>query len=113
MNEIFHKLKTSALNTEYPRWKNIVSTIFLTVMCLLMVVNFWYLVISTNNIECHKGFLYLSVAWVAAELLVIAYMFHYNTIPAFARASIGLFIALSNIWFGLFLFGLKSCGASD
>jgi len=106
----FHKIKESALTTEYSQWRNIAATIFLSLMCLGVVGDFWYLYFSTESLECYKGFLYMSVVWIVVELLVIAYMFQFNTIPRFARDSIGLLIAFSNIWFGLFVFGLQPCG---
>jgi hypothetical protein len=110
MSDSFIKLKEKALSTDYPRWRNVAATFFLGLMCLGIVGSFWYLYWTTENIQCHKGFLYLSVVWVLAELFVIAYMFKFNNIPKFARDSIGALIAFSNIWFGLFLFSLKPCG---
>ena len=110
MSDSFNKVKKKALSTHYPRWRNIVSAFFLGLMCLGMVSSFWYLYWTTENIQCYQGFLYLSIAWLLIELLVIVYMFKFNDIPKFARDSIGALIAFSNIWFGLFLFGLKPCG---
>lgn len=110
MSNSFNKLKEKALSTDYPHWRNVVSTFLLGLMCLGIVGSYWYLYWTTENIQCYKGFLYLSVVWVAIELFVIAYMFKFKNIPKFARDSIGGLIAFSNIWFGLFLFSLKPCG---
>lgn len=110
MSNSFNKFKEKALSTDYPHWRNVVSTFLLGLMCLGIVGSYWYLYWTTENIQCYKGFLYLSVVWVAIELFVIAYMFKFKNIPKFARDSIGGLIAFSNIWFGLFLFSLKPCG---
>ena len=109
MSDSLDKLKDKALNTDYPRWKSVASTFFLGLMCLGVVGSFWYLYWAAENIQCYRGFLYLSVVWVLVELSVIAYMFKFNNIPMFARNSVGVLIAFSNIWFGLFVFSLKPC----
>lgn len=111
MIDSFNKIKEKALSTDYPYWRRVVSTFSLGLMCLAIVGGFLYLYWITENIQCYEGFLYLSVAWVLVELFVIAYMFKFNNIPKFARDSISVLIAFSNIWFGLFLFSLKPCGA--
>lgn len=100
-----------AMGTDYPQWKNIVFTVLMTAMCLGMPCLFWYLYVSTENLECYKGFLYLSITWVVVELVLIAYMFQYNNVPRFARNAMGLMLAFSNLWFGLFVLGLEACGA--
>ncbi len=75
-----------------------------------MVASVWYLYISAESIECYKGFIYMTIAWIVVELILIAYMFKFNNIPCFARNAISLIIAFSNIWFGLLVFSLKPCG---
>ncbi len=109
MNHEIQKIREKALATDYPRWRNVASTIFLGLMCLVMVGSFWYVFASIEGLGCYKGFLYMSMIWIVVELLVIAYMFTSSTIPKFARTSIALVIAFSNIWFGLFIFSLKPC----
>ena len=111
MNQKFNEFKEKSLSTDYPLWRNVVSTFFLTLMCLGVVGSFWYFFWSTENMQCYEGFLYTSAAWIVVELVVISYLFKFNTIPMFARDSIGALIAFSNIWFGLFIFSLRPCGA--
>ncbi len=98
------------LSTNHPRWRNVVSTIFFTLACVGMVGCFWYLYLSLDSIGCYKSFLSMSVIWLVAELFVITYLFLFKNIPVFARESIVIVIAFSNVWFGLFIFSLKPCG---
>ncbi|MCL6421505.1 hypothetical protein [Aestuariirhabdus haliotis] len=103
------KIKAFALNTEFPRWKAAASTSLLTLMCLGVAGSFWYLYLSEAQLRCYEGFLYLSLVWVAVELVLLFYLFQFTSIPRFVRDAIGLIIALSNVWFGLFIFGLTAC----
>eukprot|EP00493_Phyllostaurus_siculus_P022981 UN23315 len=61
------------------------------------------------ELQCHANYFYLSVLWLAAEYAVIAYLYSYRNIPKFAREAIVLSILIANIWFILFIFGLKEC----
>ncbi len=109
MNKHLATLKAKYTSTEYPAWKNVAVTIILTVTCTLVVSIFWYLYFSTGTLGCYRGFLYLSIVWLLIELVLIAFLFRYKTIPRFAREAIGAIIGMSNIWFILFVFSLQAC----
>ncbi|WP_428241708.1 hypothetical protein [Gynuella sp.] len=104
------QLKQRALATEYPQWRKVTSTVFLSLACSVVVGAAWYLYFVTGALACYKGFFYLSIPWLVSELIVIAYLF-YGSIPKVVRGSIEIIIGCSNIWFGLFLFGINACGA--
>ncbi|AJQ96026.1 hypothetical protein [Gynuella sunshinyii] len=104
------QLKQQAFATDYPMWRKMTSTVFLSLACIVVVGTAWYLYLATDGLECQKGFFLLSLPWLIAELMVIAYMFYYS-IPRVIRASLEVIIGCSNIWFGLFIFSLKACGA--
>ncbi|MGM8934632.1 hypothetical protein ACS8E9_07090 [Pseudomonas neustonica] len=101
--------KDKLLSTEYPRWRNFLSCAILVLVVTGAVSAWWYVYYTTPDTECHKGFLYFSVIWLAVQWVVIGYLYRYQNIPAFARDAIKLQILLGNIWFGLFLFSLQPC----
>lgn len=109
MSTIIEKFKEKALSTEYPRWKNILSSCVLSFLCISVASAFWYLFLTVDKMECHKGFAILSFPWLVVEFLIVYYLFKSNTVPRYATDSMVLLVAFSNIWFGLFLFGLKPC----
>ena len=94
--------KDKLLSTEYPRWRNFLSCAILVLVVTGAVSAWWYVYYTTPDTECHKGFLYFSVIWLAVQWVVIGYLYRYQNIPAFARDAIKLQIFLGNIWFGLF-----------
>ena len=105
----FSELKEKALSTEVSKWWRFKSTVSLAVMCLGMVAYFWYLLVTMDALYCYKGFVYMTVVWIVAELTLIGYMFRSNSIPRFVRSSLELVLSSSNLWFGLFLFSLNAC----
>jgi len=109
MNPSFDKLKENIFSTNYSRWRNIISTSLLAFACLGVVGSFIYLYVTNSGLSCYKGFLIFSIIWLAAELILIVYLFLWSNIPRFARDVIKINIAFANIWFGLFIFSLKGC----
>jgi len=109
MTEKLTEAKEKFLNTEYPRWRNVLSCAILVLLSTGMVSGWWYAYYTASDTECHKGFLYLSVVWLAVQWVVIGYLYRYQNIPAFARNSIKVLIMLGNVWFGLFIFSLQPC----
>ena len=109
MNPSFNKLKENFLSTDYPKWRNVISTLFLTFVSLGVVSSFIYLYVTSSALACYKGFLVFSIIWLVAELITIVYLFLSSNIPRIARDAIIINIAFANIWFGLFIFNLKGC----
>ncbi|MCX4191131.1 hypothetical protein [Methylophaga sp. OBS1] len=101
--------KEKLLSTEYPHWRNRLSCAILVLLTTGMVSGWWYTYYTASEIECHKGILYFSAVWLAAQWVVIGYLYRYQNIPAFARGAIKLLILLGNVWFGLFVFSLQPC----
>jgi len=111
MNKSLAKYKCRYLSTEYPRWRNISASLFLLLVSCGSVFVFWYVYFTEENYQCHNGFFFGSVVWLATQLVVIAYLFHGNTIQKYAREAIFLLIAMGNIWFILFIVALNTCSA--
>lgn len=109
MNQKIDDLLKKMVAVEYPRWRNIVSTVLLSVLCTTVVVCYWYLHITESSLHCYEGYLFFSLVWLISEYILIFYLYRYNNIPRFARTNIKMVIGISNIWFGLFLFSLKPC----
>lgn len=109
MNQKIDDLKRSLLSTDYPRWRNTISSVFLISLCTIIVGLFFYLYLTTPLLQCYEGYLYFAIIWLICEYIVIIYLYAYNNIPSFARTTIKMVIGLSNIWFGLFIFGLQAC----
>ncbi|MEC8523958.1 MAG: hypothetical protein ACTHZH_15105 [Oleiphilaceae bacterium] len=109
MTEKLTEAKEKLLSTEYPPWRNLLSCAILVLLTTGMVSGWWYAYYTASDIECHKGILYFSAVWLAAQWVVIGYLYRYQNIPAFARGAIKLLILLGNVWFGLFIFSLQSC----
>lgn len=101
--------KEKQLSTDYPRWRNVLSTVALTTLCLWMVGIIWYLYGTEEAFSCKKGFVYMSVVMVIFEMVLIMYMYNFKNIPRFARDAMTAMICCANIWFGLFIFSLKAC----
>ncbi|EAT13529.1 hypothetical protein RED65_09064 [Oceanobacter sp. RED65] len=102
--------KDRLFRTEYPRWRSLLSCAILLLLTTGMVLGWWYAYYTSSEIACHRGILYFSVVWLAVQWMVIGYLCCYQNIPAFARGAIKLLILLGNVWFGLFVFSLQSCG---
>lgn len=109
MTDKLNETTAKLLMTDYPQWRNLLSSVVLVILCTGTVSSLWYAYYTTPGSDCHKGFLYLSVLWLAVQFVVIGYLYRITTIPAFARSAIKLLIMLANIWFGLFIFSLKPC----
>jgi len=86
------------------------SLAVLAVLCIGMVAGFFYLYLSTSELACYQAFAYLSVFWLAIELTVIVGLYQSSQISKVLSDLITLMIAISNVWFGLFIFGLNACG---
>jgi hypothetical protein len=105
----FKNLKERLLSTSNENWKNILSSAFLSIFCALNVTVFGYFIFIIPNMLCHKGFFYLAILWLIAEALVIGYLYFHKNVPRFARDALVLTLLISNIWFILFVFGLREC----
>src|SRR5690606_27079442 len=66
--------KDKLLSTEYPRWRNFLSCAILVLVVTGAVSAWWYVYYTTPDAECHKGFLYFSVIWLAVQWVVIGYL---------------------------------------
>lgn len=110
MTDKFNEYREKLLSTDYPKWRNLISSVVLVMLSTGAVLSWWYAYYTLPETGCHKGFLYLSVLWLAIQWVVIGYLYWYRNIPAFARGAIKLFILVANIWFILFIFALKPCG---
>ena len=109
MNPKLKQFKERSLSTDYPHWRRVATTIFLAVMCIATVGIVGYLYATTAHMQCHSGFILVSIIWLFIELVLIAYMYKSSTIPRFARDYTAALIAFSNIWFGMFIIDLQSC----
>lgn len=107
----FKVMKDMYLSTSYSTWKNTFSTVMLLVFCISFVAIFGYLIFTIPSIFCQKIWFYFSILWLVVELAVISYLYFYKNIPRFAREAIVLLILMSNVWFAMFIFGLKECVA--
>lgn len=87
-----------------------ISLLVLAIMCIGMVVGFFYLYLSTNELVCYQAFVYLSVIWLGGELAIIVGLYRSSQVSKVLSDLITLMIAISNVWFGLFVFGLNACG---
>lgn len=110
LNKLWIDLKQKALNTEYARWRRVVSTILLSTITIVTVVTIWYLFFFNENMECMKGIVYLSIPWIVVQLVVITHLYFSNTISAIVRGSQKMMIAIGNIWLILYVFSLDTCG---
>ena len=102
-------IKNMYLSTSHSTWKNTLTTVLLLTLCIGFVALFGYLSFTIPKLWCHRVWLYFSVIWLFIEIVVIGYLFLYKNIPRFAREAITLIILISNVWFGLFIFGLDKC----
>jgi len=109
MNQKIDDLKRTLLSTDYPRWRNIASSILLVFLCTTIVGLFVFLYLTKPLLQCYEGYLYFAIIWLICEYMIIIYLYAYNNIPSFARTTITMVIGFSNIWFGLFVFGLQAC----
>ncbi|GGX75177.1 hypothetical protein GCM10007392_47990 [Saccharospirillum salsuginis] len=110
MNEKLKDAIAKQTTTEYAQWRNVLTTLALTVLVTSTVATWGYIFYSTPNIECHENFWYLSLPWLLVQWVVIGFMFWYRNIPMFARHAIQLLIMFSNVWFIFFIFSLRPCG---
>ncbi len=101
--------KERQLSTSVTAWKITVSTVALFVLCSGSVAAFGYIYLTMPKLQCHTTYFYLSLLWLGAEYAVIGYLYCYKNIPKFAREAMVFSILLANIWFILFIFGLKEC----
>jgi len=102
-------LKQRLLSTDYPKWRKQVSCLFLLFFSYTSVITFGYLYFTTPELSCWNGFFCLSIIWLLVQTSVIAYLFFFSNIPAFARWSVTMMLLVANIWFILFLFSLTAC----
>ncbi|GAB2918108.1 hypothetical protein GCM10027181_16570 [Rheinheimera gaetbuli] len=102
--------KAKLLSTDYPQWRNRLSCAALAALSGGAVLCWYYAYYTLPQTECYKGFLYISVLWLAVQWAVIGYLYWYRDIPAFARSAIKLLVLVANAWFGLFIFSLQPCG---
>ncbi len=109
MKSNISQLKETMLDTSYPSWRRLLSTLLLIVTCITVVMCFVYLYVNDTRLYCYQGFLIFSFIWLFVELVAIAYLYLWKNIPRFARDAIVMNIAFSNIWFGLFIFSVNAC----
>ena len=103
------ELKDRLLSTTVTGWRITVSTAALFILCSGAVAAFGYICFTMPALQCHTNYFYLSVLWLAAEYAVLGYLYCYKNIPKFAREACVFSILMANIWFILFVFGLKEC----
>ena len=103
------EVKGKLLSTSVTGWRVAVSTAVLFILCSGSVAAFGYIFFTMPKLQCHANFFYLSIFWLAAEYVVIGYLYFYKNIPKFARETIVLSIVIANFWFILFVFGLNEC----
>jgi len=105
------EVKRKLLSTSVTGWKNAISTAILLIMSVSGVGVFGFILLTTPALQCHAIFFYLSLFWLASEVVLIAYLYCYKNIPRFAREAVVFSLLIANIWFILFIFGLKGCPA--
>jgi len=101
--------KEKLLSTSVVGWKLTTSTIALILLCSGSVAIFGYLCLTLPELQCYANYFYLSILWLGSELALIGYFYRYRHIPKFAREAVVPSILISNVWFILFIFGLKEC----
>ena len=109
MNNINTEMKGGLLSTQYSKTRRVFSGTLLLILSAATVLTFWYMYFTYPGVDCWRGFFYISVPWLVVQIVVIAYLYFFNNIPAFARGAIDLLIGMANLWFILFLFSLKAC----
>jgi hypothetical protein len=109
MNKVWDELKVKALNTEYPRWRRILSTIMLVVFSVTPVVVLWYLYLASPNTHCVKGFVYFLAPWLIAQLIMIIHLYVSTELSAIVRVSQIMVIGFANMWLILFSFTIETC----
>ncbi|TQV74699.1 hypothetical protein FLL45_06985 [Aliikangiella marina] len=110
MSRLLEQLKTKALTTRYPKWKRITLLVVMLSMCSLIVGTSWFVYLTSHQLACHSTFILMTIPWLIAEIGVILFLYLSNNLPQYARDSIVLVLLFTNIWFGLFIFGLPACG---
>ncbi|MGL6162556.1 hypothetical protein [Microbulbifer sp.] len=105
-----HKMKEGLFSTETKRWRKVITVIFYSVICVLPVIAFSLIVVFEPGYDQWKAFLFMSILWVCAELVVVWYIYYSDNMPAFARGAIQLNVLIANVWFGLFIFSLNPSG---
>lgn len=103
------QVKEMLLSTDYPQWRNLLSTAAFLIMTTGTAAAWIYIYYTSPDAACHRGFLYLTYVWLFIQWVVIGYLYQSKDIPSFARDAIKVLILLSNVWFGLFLFSLQPC----
>lgn len=109
MNNAWEELKNKAMNTEYPRWRRVVSTVLLIFFSLAPVMILWYLYFTNDNLHCIRGFVYFSVPWLVAQLIVTAHLYISTNVIALVRVSQKMVIGFGNMWLILFIFSIPTC----
>ncbi|WP_344796855.1 hypothetical protein [Litoribacillus peritrichatus] len=109
MSNSLEEIKKYFLSTDYPKWRRGLSALFLIVTSYAAVSVLGYLIYTEIEFGCREVFFFLSVFWLIVQTAVIAYLYFFTTIPAFARWSIEVILLITNIWFLLFLFSLQKC----
>ncbi len=97
----FEEAKEKILSVEIKPWKNKISAIFYTLMCILTIVA---LFVSLQYAPIDKrefllNLLSLSIIWLISELLLIWFFYKSNFIPLYARYAFAFIIVFSNFWF--------------
>lgn len=111
MNRKIEELIDSMQSTAYPKWRNVASTILFSILCTLTVGIFVGLYLFEPLLSCYGWIVPFALIWLVSEYVLIVYMYRNQTIPIYVRSTIKLLMALSNVWFGLFVFGLNTCPA--
>lgn len=109
MAKDFAEFKEELLSTEYPEWRNKLSSLTLLILVTSVVLSFWYLYLTVPGLECYRGFFYFSFLWLIVQWIVIGYLYWFSNVPRFARTAIKVMIAVANCWFILFVFSLTAC----
>ncbi len=103
MKNVYEIFKAKLFSTEYKKWKRITEVILFSLISILPVIALSVIIFQANN---WFGFLYAAVFWCITELTVIGYIYHSTSLPYIIRTAMQLSIAISNMWFAMFIASL-------
>ncbi len=103
------EVKRRMMTTDIVRWRVVVSSVLLAILCSITVFSVIYLIWSTEGLSCFEGVVVMSLVWLCAELFIIYYLLFEKMIPAYARGAAVMLMLVGNYWLGMFAFSLHSC----
>ncbi len=102
-------LKHKMFSTEVARWRVVLSSGMLTILCSVIVIAVVYLLLSVDGLACFRFFIVMALIWLCAELFVISYLSFEKSIPAYARGAIVMLMIVGNYWLCTLMFSLRAC----